>query len=70
MKIQLGKYAVDVRAEGTHAGGFNGYALLRWEDGNATMEQKITFKPVFQLMSEAEDHAMEQIQLKFQRGEL
>lgn len=55
--MQVGKFKVVPHSEGTHEGGFSGYLLVTWDEGDSTYEEKRPVDGVFPTQGEAIEHA-------------
>lgn len=72
MPKKIGKYSVEGSAQRVGEGGvrFCGTASLVWDEADATVNQLIHFWKEFGSASEAERHAIEQVEIRVRDGVL
>lgn len=69
--MKIGKYIVTPKSRQTeHADGFVGSALLLWDEKDCTCEQAFHFHKTLPTAEAAEQHAIEQIQIRVRDGHL
>jgi hypothetical protein len=68
--MKIGKYRVTCGAEGNAADGYQGYAVLTWDEGSETREKKLAFDKVLPSEQAAMQHALEQVALRAKNDEL
>lgn len=69
--MRIGKY--DVTPGGAGYPGkaeFQGHARLTWDEGDETLEKMLYFDKVLPTLDEATTHALEQVTLRVENGEL
>lgn len=69
--MRIGRYDVTPGGEGYPGRDeFKGHAHLTWDEGGETRETTIYFDRVLPTLDAATQHAVEQIQLRVQNGDL
>lgn len=69
--MRIGKYDVSPGAGGfRERGAYEGHAHLTWNEGGATLEKTLYFDKTFRTMDEAMNHALEQVTIRVESGEL
>lgn len=69
--MRIGKYDVMPGASGIRGSdSYQGRAHLTWDEGSATMERTLYFDKPFATMDEAISHALQQVALRVQNGDL
>ena len=69
--MKIGKYIVTPRSmKSDLSGGYVGTANLLWDEADTTCDLSIHFHKSFETAEEAEQHAVQQIELRVKDGKL
>lgn len=69
--MRIGKYDVTPGGDGYPGRKeFTGHALLTWDQGDSTFEKMLRFEKTFPTLDEATQHAIDQVRLRVENGEL